>query len=150
MKTLGYFVTVIDEREAFADAARALGADRSVQVSDFREGAASLSYPSLTHVVVMTSGLPTDTAAMIGILKEVEGTFPYVGLMGSPAKLQRIRRSLLGAGISPALFASVRAPIGLPMTSESPEEIAVSIAAEILQERDELFPVLRRRDPDAS
>ena len=60
--------------------------------------------------------------------------------MGSPAKLAKIRRELFEAGFDKALFDQVRAPIGLRMTSNTPEEIAISIAGELLAERGVLFP----------
>jgi len=64
--------------------------------------------------------------------------------LGSPAKLAQIRRELLEAGFDKALFdgANIYAPIGLPMTSNTPEEIAISIAGELLAERGALFPMV--------
>jgi xanthine dehydrogenase accessory factor len=59
----------------------------------------------------------------------------YVGVIGSRAKRQVLERDLAAAGIPAAVIAAIRCPIGLPLGGNQPGEIAVSVAAEILQVR---------------
>jgi len=65
---------------------------------------------------------------------------PYVGVMGSPAKIRNILKALKDEGVSDDFLNSIRGPIGLRIKSNKPEEIAISVAAEFLQLREELFP----------
>lgn len=134
---LGYTVTVVDTRPDVFTFTGNLHARHKIAVEDFRYAAAAVAHPELTHAIVMTRQQPDDVRALVGI---VDHPFPYIGVMGSPAKLAKIRKDLLAAGVTPERFKQVRSPIGLPITSNTPEEIAISVAAELLQERRALFP----------
>jgi xanthine dehydrogenase accessory factor len=141
---LGYTVTLFDTRsdvETFADNPHAR---HTIQVDDFAEAGGHIDHPQLTHVIVMTMGQPMDVRALLGT---IEDPYPYIGVMGSEAKLHKIREDLADEGVDPELFDRVRAPIGLEMTSNTPEEIAVSIAGELLREREELFPHAKPAEP---
>ncbi len=143
---LGYTVTLFDTRadvETFADNPYAR---HTVRVDDFAEAGGHLDHEQLTHVIVMTMGQPGDVRGLLGT---IEDPYPYIGVMGSEAKLHKIREDLEAEGVDPELFDRVRAPIGLEMTSNTPEEIAVSIAGELLREREELFPHSRPAEPAA-
>lgn len=132
MAQLGYVVTVFDTRPDVATFRDNEYATYRVVVDDLADGGAQITQPHLTYVVVMTTNLDGDVRSLLGVL---DGPYPYIGLMGAPAKLVRIQHELTEAGFSPQAFERVRAPIGLPMASDTPEEIAISVAAEILQER---------------
>jgi xanthine dehydrogenase accessory factor len=143
---LGYTVTLFDTRsdvETFADNPHAR---HTIQVDDFAEAGDHIDHEQLTHVIVMTMGQPLDVRALLGT---IEDPYPYIGVMGSEAKLHKIREDLADEGVAPELFDRVRAPIGLEMTSNTPEEIAVSIAGELLREREELFPHAKPAEPAA-
>lgn len=137
LNNLGYTVSVFDTRADVFTFTGNTHAHRRVVVDDFKDAGGQVRYPEMTHAIVMTKELPADVRALIGI---IERPFPYIGVMGSPAKLAKIRRELISAGFDKSLFEKVRAPIGLPMTSNTPEEIAISIAGELLALRRELFP----------
>jgi xanthine dehydrogenase accessory factor len=81
------------------------------------------------YVVVMTLGYMTDA---IVIRQLVNKDFKYFGVLGSEAKMATLFRELLDEGIKPERLDRIHSPIGLPINSHSPEEIAVSIAAEII------------------
>jgi xanthine dehydrogenase accessory factor len=66
-----------------------------------------------------------------GILKH---PFPFIGVMGSRAKLNMISESIRDAGFGDEYWQRITAPVGLPIESDTPEEIAVSISAQILGE----------------
>ncbi|MBA2662068.1 MAG: XdhC family protein [Bradymonadaceae bacterium] len=135
MAQLGYVVTVFDTRDVptFTENMHARYRHR---VSDFVEAGALITHPALTHVVVMTTDLAGDVRGLLGVL---EDDYPYIGVMGAPAKLVRIKSELREGGFSREQIDRVWAPVGLTMTSNTPEEIAVSVAAQILQMREKLF-----------
>ncbi len=144
LRHLGYTVTVFETRREVFTFQENEHAHHRIVVDDFSEAGPMITLPAWTHVIVMTANLPSDVRGLLGT---AELPFPYIGVMGAPAKLQRIRAALRDAGISDDAIAGIHAPIGLPMTSNTPEEIAISIAAQLLQLREELFPFTRPPDP---
>ncbi len=86
--------------------------------------------PEGAFVAVMTQGHRTDKPVLERILKTRQ--FPYLGVIGSASKAAVLRRELRESGIAEPAF---RCPIGLPLGKDTPEEIAISIAAEMLQVR---------------
>jgi xanthine dehydrogenase accessory factor len=83
-----------------------------------------------SYVVVMTFGFRTDDIAVRALIKK---NFAYFGLLGSAAKIARLFSTYRKEGIPESLLQKIYAPIGLPISSQTPEEIAISIAAEIIQ-----------------
>lgn len=81
------------------------------------------------YVVVMTLGYRSDG---IVIRKLLGRDFKYFGVLGSRAKIVELKKCLRGEGFSAEMLRKIRAPIGVPINSHTPEEIAVSIAAEII------------------
>lgn len=90
--------------------------------------------PEEAFVALMTQGHRTDKPILEEILKT--RTFPYLGVIGSASKAAVLRRELREAGLTGDLKTAFRCPIGLPIGNDTPEEIAISIAAEMLQVRD--------------
>lgn len=86
------------------------------------------------YVVIMTPGHQGDFALLAQVLR---GKTRYVGCIGSRHKIARTQQLLREAGISEEAIASVHSPIGLPILAETPAEIAISIAAEMIQCRAE-------------
>lgn len=128
---VGFDTVLVDDRDEACEAARRAGAGRVV-----RCGAAWSEIPELgaaSFVAVVTRCHRTDRLA----LRAVAGRGArYVGLIGSRRKKAVIFRELEESdGIDAAWLGSVRCPIGLPIGGETPEEIAVSIVAELQQER---------------
>jgi len=99
---------------------------------DMLETGRSIAHPSLTEVVVMGTDSNTDILALRGVLHL---PFPYIGVMGSPAKIAHIRRALSDEGISVERIDRMTAPVGIPIGSRTPSEIAVSIAAQLIERR---------------
>ena len=87
------------------------------------------------YVLCMTMGHRTDRPILETILRSGR-QFPYLGVIGSEAKRKVLIRELIEAGIGPDMADSFRCPIGLPLGTNQPGEIAVSIAAELIQTRD--------------
>ena len=133
MSGLGYDVAVFETREGVVTA-ELERAGRAELVDDFRRAGARIDFPELTWVVVMTTDFPSDVRALSGV---VGRPFRFIGLMGAPAKIEQIRARLEEEGFEAAELDRIHAPVGLPIPSHTPEEIAISVAAQILQLRDE-------------
>ncbi len=92
--------------------------------------------PPDAFVLFITQGHTTDRPILEAALRR--GGFPFVGVIGSRAKAATLRRELREAGLSDELTATIRCPLGLDFGTNHPQEIAISIAAQLLLERDRL------------
>ncbi len=128
---LGFEVTVIDDREEYLDPARYPEGTRTVRAG--REFAGDLPpIPAGSYVAILTRCHKTDLAA---VRHAVGRGAAYVGLIGSRRKIATVLARAADAGTPPEALAEVHGPIGLPIGAETPEEIAVSIAAEMIKVR---------------
>ncbi len=91
--------------------------------------------PANTFVALMTMGHATDLPVLRKVLAR---PFPYIGVIGSKAKAGALRRTLIQEGFSPEDCARFFCPIGLPLGTNHTHEIAISIAAQMLQHRDRI------------
>ena len=125
---LGFQVHVVDDREKFANRERFPSATEVV-AEDIPAWLERTNIPAHAYVVVVTRGHTNDLDAMRTLLpKELR----YLGLIGSRAKVARISDQLLAEGVNPQLLTQVNAPIGLDIGAVTPQEIAVSILAELI------------------
>lgn len=92
--------------------------------------------PDHTFVLSMTQGHATDRPILLRAL--TTRRFPYLGCIGSDAKAAVLRRELVADGLTPERAAAFFCPIGLDFGTNHPHEIALSIAAQLLAERDRL------------
>jgi len=131
-KLMGFAVTVIDDRPEYANAARFPDADQ-VLCGPFLECLRSLDLGPRHYVVLVTRGHQQDTECLRAV---VERPVAYIGMIGSRNRVQTVFRLLESDhGIDPGRLAAVYAPIGLDIGAQSPAEIAVSVAAELLKVR---------------
>ena len=130
-ETLGFRIYVIDDRPEFANREQFPGAEILV-VSDYRECLDKIPVDSNTYIVVATRGHRYDDMALAAAVRTQAC---YVGLLGSKRKTLEIYKYLLNEKVPPERLGKVRAPIGLNIGATSPEEIAVSIMAEIIMTR---------------
>lgn len=128
---VGFPVCVFEDRPEFADKALFPDAD-AVYLGRFTEITDRIAIAPDDYAVVMTRGHQADYEVLTQVLK-TEAT--YIGCIGSRRKVAVTRERLLADGFSEAEFARVHTPIGLPILAETPEEIAVSIAAELILHR---------------
>lgn len=129
-RDLGFDVTVVDEREEYADAARFPGVE--VVCADPRRWAEGLVTDARTYVLLVTHEHALDQDLLQALLPR---TWAWLGLIGSRAKVAKFFVRLRAAGVDEALFGRVSTPVGLDIGAETPEEIAVSIAAELVRVR---------------
>ena len=134
MKNLGYDVFVFETRGNISTLGENNFADTTNILDDFKDAASQLSLPKNTQVVVMTTDVPNDVRGLLGLL---DFPFPFIGVMGSVNKISEIKKRLHAKNISDQQFSRIVAPVGLAMVSNTPEEIAISVAAQLLQLRNE-------------
>ena len=125
---VGFRVHVIDDREKFASTER-FGSSIDVIVDDIPTWLDTHTLPALAYAVVVTRGHRHDLETMRGLLKT---PLRYLGLIGSKAKVKRIFDMLREEGVSIDTLRPVHAPIGLDIGAITPQEIAVSIVAELI------------------
>jgi xanthine dehydrogenase accessory factor len=129
MAGLDFHVRVLDDREELATMEANVFA-REKHVVSYRFIGRHVEEGERSYAVIMTYGHLADEK----VLGQLAGKkLRYLGLLGSPAKNAQIFASLKRKGISAASLKKVHAPVGLPIHSHTPEEIAISIAAEIIQ-----------------
>lgn len=130
--TVGFEPEIVDDRPEFCEAARAARVGRVLACdADYAAGLPDLD--DGCYVAVVTRCHRTDRLALRRVLGR---PLRYVGLIGSRRKRSVIFRELSEQdGIPPSELERVRCPIGLPIGGETPEEIAVSIVAELMQVR---------------
>ena len=126
-------LTCIDPREQWL--ARLPSSPRLTKVQTETPPAEVAKLPPDAFVLCMTMGHRTDRPILEEIFRHGR-TFPYLGVIGSKAKRAVLRRELLAAGISADQVDAFECPIGLPLGSNSPGEIAISVAAQLLERRD--------------
>ena len=127
----GFDVVVVDDREAYANRERFPDA-REVIAEDFETVTARLDPPESSHIVIVTRGHRDD----MRILRWAVNTRArYLGMIGSRRKTISVYKELEKEGIPGGKFANVHAPVGLEIGAVTPEEIAVSIVAEMIAVR---------------
>jgi len=125
---LEYEVTVVDDRAEFANHKRFPGAQQVV-CDFFGKVLQEIMPDDKTAVIIVTRGHKYD----LDCLRSVIGTRAgYIGMIGSRRKVAATIQVLQEEGVTKNLLDRVRAPIGLDLGGQSPEEIAVSIAAEVV------------------
>jgi xanthine dehydrogenase accessory factor len=129
---LGFHVTVIDDRAAFANRERFPSAD-SIVVCPFAAAVAALKLDRHCYLVSVTRGHSFDEEVVRTALERTQGAF--IGMIGSRRRVRATLDRLGEAGIARELLDQVHAPLGIDIGAETPEEIAVSIIAEVVRER---------------
>jgi xanthine dehydrogenase accessory factor len=131
-KLLGYRVTVLDDRPDFARRDRFPDADRVI-VADFSDPFQGVSIHARTRLVLVTRGHRYDYDCLRSLA--AMGVEPaYIGMIGSRRRVRAAFEQLVREGFDPAWLAGVHAPIGLHVGAETPAEIAIAIAAELIQD----------------
>ena len=130
-RSAGFDVTVIDDRESYANRERFPEA-KEVIARDFDQVIAGLTLTESAYVVIVTRGHRDD---MRVLRWAVQTQAKYVGMIGSKRKTIRIFEELVKEGVPEKLFERVHAPIGLDIGAITPEEIAIAITAELIAVR---------------
>ncbi|HVR72594.1 MAG TPA: XdhC/CoxI family protein [Vicinamibacteria bacterium] len=127
-KAAGFRVEVVDDRVKFANHDRFPEADL-VLVEEFTAAASRMTLGRNTYVVVVTRGHKGDGEALQSVIGK---GLRYVGLLGSKPKLVHLVAGLEEKGVPPEALGEIRCPLGLEIGAITPDEIAVSILAEMI------------------
>jgi xanthine dehydrogenase accessory factor len=128
-----FHVVVLDDREEYVSEERFPEADRRIALESFADAFSGLRVDKDSYVVIVTRGHSHDRAILGQALRTDAG---YIGMIGSKRKNHLIFQGLLLEGFTREDLQRAHAPIGIPIGGETPEEIAVSIVAEMIQVRD--------------
>jgi len=129
-RLIDFDVTVLEDRPEFANAERFDGAD--VIAGDVVSSIAAFDYGWSTYLVIATRGHKLDAAC---VEAAVATKVRYIGVLGSRRKTILINEMLREGGVSEERIATIHAPVGLDLGGRTPAEIALSVMAEIAQER---------------
>ncbi|GAB3989119.1 hypothetical protein GCM10028807_13330 [Spirosoma daeguense] len=130
MSKMDFYVRIFDDRDDLHTMGQNNDVHEKVIVKQYDELASLIPSGSQHYVVIMTFGYRTDDLAIRALLgKQVK----YIGLLGSKAKIGKLFSQYRSEGITPEVLQQIHAPIGIPINSQTPDEIAVSIAAEIIR-----------------
>ena len=139
-KMVEFDITVIDDREKFANKDRLPLAD-NILVSDFDRVFEKLSITANTYILIITRGHLHDR---IVLEQALDTNAAYIGMIGSRKKIAATYQLLMDNGVQKERLDQVCAPVGLKIDAQTPEEIAVSIIAQLIQKRAEQYQILQR------
>ncbi len=128
---LGFHVTVIDDRASFANRERFPAADEII-VKPFKAAIESLALDGHCYLISVTRGHAFDEEAVRAALMQPCG---FVGMIGSRRRVKATLERIGETGVPAERLNDVHAPLGVAIGGETPEEIAISIIAEIIRER---------------
>ncbi len=126
----GFSVVVIDDREQFANEGRFPFA-KQVICDSFEHAMPQLQLSGIDYVAIITRGHAHDADCIRAVYKEPKTR--YVGLIGSRGRVAKQMDLLEAEGIDRAWLDSIHTPIGLNIGAKTPEEVAISILAELIQ-----------------
>ena len=124
----GFVIHVFDDRPDVASRERFPMA-ASITVGEYDETSAAAEFPADSYIAIMTQGHAADTVVLKNLIKK---KYRYIGMMASTRKRDEVFNRLSEIGIAKSLLDKVYSPIGLDINAETPEEIAVSIVAELI------------------
>lgn len=130
---LGFKVTVLDDRPDFATRERFPDADRLIR-ADFSDPFADVPLHARSHILLVTRGHKYDYECLIRALR-TDPPPAYIGMIGSRRRVRATYVQLIEEGFDRALIDRIHAPVGLDIGSETPEEIAISVAGELVMLR---------------
>lgn len=128
---VGFPVIVYEDREDFARK-ELFPQAADILLGDFRNISASVTFTENDYVIIMTRGHQADFEILAQVLKH---QLSYIGCIGSRAKIAATRERLTALGYPENIYNQVHSPIGLSIGAETPAEIAVSIAGELIRHR---------------
>ncbi len=130
---LGFRPVIVEDREKFTDPGLFDGVYKTIE-ADFSKLEESVLVKPEDYIVIMTRGHMADFDALEFALKTPAS---YIGLIGSKKKMASTLQRLRADGIDESQFSRIHNPIGIEIKAETPEEIAISIAAQLILHRAE-------------
>lgn len=132
-KMLDFAVTVVDNREEFANKEKLPWVDE-VQACDYQEAINNLNYNQNVYIVILTHKHTHDFEVLEQLMHR---PVRYLGMVGSRAKVAKAFQQLRDKGTSEEIIKNIHSPVGIEIGANTPAEIAVSIAAELVAVRNQ-------------
>ena len=129
MSMLGFYIFVYDERKGLNTMEQNVWAHEKAIVGSYKELEFLIPANLNAFAVIMTIGYRTDAEALKALIGK---EFRYLGLLGSKKKIEALFSDVRNENVPAELLQRVHSPIGIAIKSKTPEEIAISIAAEII------------------
>ena len=130
MSRMDFYIRLIDDRPDLPTMDQNEAAHEKIRVPQYSELTTLIPSGRQHYVVVMTVGYRTDEVAVRALLAN---EFRYFGLLGSKTKVAKLLAGFRAEGVHEEVLQQIQAPAGLAINSQTPEEIAISIAAAIIQ-----------------
>jgi xanthine dehydrogenase accessory factor len=134
---MDFYIHLYEERAGLNTMEQNNFVHEKMVVADYSELKQLIPSGKNSYVVIMTFGYRTDYIAVKALIGK---HFTYTGLLGSSNKIQKMFENLQEESIDKKILDDIYAPIGLQIRSQTPEEIAISIAAEIIGVKNSLLP----------
>jgi len=132
MSQLDFYIKVYDDRNNLKTMLENHTAHEKYFLTDYTELSDAVTSGPNHYVVIMTFGYRSDDVALRALLNK---EFRYIGLLGSKDKIAKMFEEYRNEGLDEIRLQRIFTPVGIPIKSQTPEEIAISIAAEIIREK---------------
>ncbi|MGQ9777675.1 MAG: XdhC family protein, partial [Thermodesulfobacteriota bacterium] len=142
MKSVGFKVSVVDDSQELLEK-KVFPEIEDLILIDMEQFARDLPSDLRTYIVLLSRGFSRDKEILSQLIQK---EFKYIGMIGSIRKIKTMKEELRSNGIQEEAFLKLKAPIGLDIGGETPEEIAISIAAEIIAVKKGKVEALRRKE----
>ncbi len=129
MRSMDFYITLFEEREELYTVVQNKFAHEVIIVDDYSALVNLISSGPDQYAVIMTFGYRSDSIALRALLDK---KFTYLGMLGSKNKMKKLLDEFRKEGMAGDVLKKIHTPIGLAINSQTPEEIAISIAAEII------------------
>jgi xanthine dehydrogenase accessory factor len=129
MSKMDFYIRLFDDRPELNTISKNTFVHEKHVIESYEQIAERVTGGPNTYVVVMTLGFASDE---IVIRRLLDKTFRYFGVLGSKAKMAALLKNLKKEGFPEDKLKNIRTPIGVPINSRTPEEIAISIASEMI------------------
>lgn len=136
MREMDFYITLYEERKGLNTLDKNEFAHEIITVDDYTALSNLIPSGHNQYVVIMTFGYRTDDIALRSLLHR---QFRYIGVLGSKNKMEKLFAEYRSESIDENMLQHIHSPIGINIKSQTPEEIAVSIAAEIIKVKNQLF-----------
>ena len=133
MKSAGFQVSLVEDSPDLLQKDK-FPETEDLVLTDMEQFAKDLPSDPRTYVVLLSRGFSRDKAILNQLIQK---DFKYIGMIGSQRKIRTMEEELQKEGVPREAFSKLRAPVGLDIGAETPEEIAISIAAEIIAAKKE-------------
>ncbi len=130
MRGMDFYITLYEDRAGLNTVVQNEFAHDVIIVDDYTALGYHISSGRNQYVVIMTFGYRTDDISLRSLLDK---SFTYIGVLGSKKKMEKLFAGYRNEGIAEEVLQRIHTPVGLDISSQTPEEIAVSIAAEIIK-----------------